>query len=295
MSEPHYWVAIEKEGRHLGAGFLVTRAFVLTARHCLRGMTSPDSPVSLLLPDGRRVPGRVSGTIEEADLALIEVDDAHRHELPTAAPTDRPRPRTPWRGTYSPPGENARLSGLVTHAGVDHPSGVPGGMFKAIQLAVDQLLGDYSGYSGSPVHTGDGSGPDGQSSRFVVGILMQQQLSRENGVSGTNVLFAASVRDALDRFSQFSVTHQEDIVTLPAPRAADSTASPEPPAPRRPDAHESAPDSADEVLGDVDKFLKSLREWETSGVITADDANRERRHALKRLRARFLGKAIKDE
>ncbi|WP_167532650.1 S1 family peptidase [Streptomyces alboniger] len=86
-----YWVRIHEGESHLGAGFLLTRSFVLTALHVVSGASGDDVRLDLHLPDGKRVPGRLCDRIEESDLALVAVLDAHAYDLPPAPPTDRPR------------------------------------------------------------------------------------------------------------------------------------------------------------------------------------------------------------
>ncbi|MEU2562128.1 serine protease [Streptomyces longispororuber] len=279
MNEPQYWVDIWEDDRHLGAGFLVTRSFVLTAWHCLDGLSAHEALMNLRLPGGLRISGHLFAAVEEADLALVKTVDPHRHGLPLAPPTDVPRPHARWRGTYCPPGENARLSGRITHALVDHHSAA-GGVFTAMQLAVDQKLGTYVGYSGSPVDTGhDDPDPQGEAQRLVVGILMEQQLSRQDDSPGSNVLFAASVRHAMERFAYFGVEYQKEMI--PGPRKPEVESSPSEP---------GGQDSAQTLIGDTGKFLKALRDWERSGDITQEEARQHRGWALRGLIGKLQGR-----
>ncbi|WP_326759836.1 serine protease [Streptomyces phaeochromogenes] len=288
MSGPLHWVQIDEGDRHLGAGFLITRGFVLTALHCLRRLSSSDARMDLQLPDKRRIPGRLCDSIEEADLALIAVEHAHAHGLPPAPPTDWPRPEVNWHGRYCPPGENTQLSGKVTHAPVPYRS--RGGTFTGLQLTVDQLLGDFSGYSGSPVET-DSDRPDPRE-RPVVGILMQEQLSRADGSSGSNVLYAASIRHAMELFPYFDVGHLRHLVSgqpaeVPAPQAIEAVPETEA-TPEADDQQTRSPTT------DTDEFLRSLRQWEESGLISQADADEHRRHALRKLSDRLLGRGLDD-
>jgi S1-C subfamily serine protease len=76
-----YWVDIYQAKQRLGGGFLLTRRFVLTALHCLRGL-SVDESVGIELADGARVEGRVCRQDKEADLALVEIGAGHQVTLP---------------------------------------------------------------------------------------------------------------------------------------------------------------------------------------------------------------------
>ncbi|MET9681687.1 trypsin-like peptidase domain-containing protein [Streptomyces coeruleorubidus] len=279
MSDREYWVHIGEEDRHLGAGFLLTREYVLTALHCLRRRSSDDARLVLELADGRRVHGWLCDAAEDVDLALIAVEEAHSHRLPLASPTDRPRPGVAWRGAYAPPGENTQLSGRITHVPYRYRSRA-GGAFTGVQLTVEQELGDYSGYSGSPVDTDTGRpGEPEPEERPVVGILMEQQLSREDHVSGTNVLVAASVLHAFEVFSAF---HMERLKELTSPPGRQELV----PRPRRSEEREEA---AQSLVSNADLYLRRIREWEESAVIPRAVADEERRSALRMLRERLLG------
>ncbi|MCT9083111.1 serine protease [Streptomyces fulvoviolaceus] len=280
----HYWVRISEGDRCLGAGFLVTRAFVLTALHCLRVRSPDNARLDLELPDGRRVSGLLCDEIKDADLALIAVEDAHSHALPLAAPTDWPRPDVRWQSTYRPPGDHTQLSGHVEHDTIDYNS-VEGGVFKAIQLRVEQDLGTFAGYSGSPVNTIPGlhRHPEEhgeQARRPVVGILMEEERNREDPSRGTNVLFAASVLHAMERFPQLSMSHLRQQVSVPQPRR------PEELAPTQTSRALSA-----QNLASTDAFLRQLQAWETDGVITPAEAKKERRRAIRQLRRRLLSRS----
>ncbi|MEU5599723.1 serine protease [Streptomyces sp. NPDC020298] len=282
MTDWHYWVRIRENGRHLGAGFFVTRVFVLTAMHCLRQVSSEDARLEVELADGQVMSGRLCDSVKEVDLALIAIEGAHAFDLPLAPPTDWPRPQVRWSGTYCPPGENTQLSGRVTHAPIDYRS-AEGGEFKGIQLTVDQLLGDYSGYSGSPVDTdpvkAGRSDPFEREERPVVGILMEQQFSREDPTTGSNVLVAASVRHAMDLFPHFSIDWLRNGGRAPEPQRAASQESSE--------AAEEA--AAQRATREADVVLRSLRRWEEAGLITSAEAQEQRRRTLRQLGDGALG------
>jgi hypothetical protein len=283
--EHPYWVHIEEGRRHLGAGVLITRGFVLTALHCLRTLSATDARVDLILPDERRVTGRVCDSIKEADLALIAVENAHAHGLPPAPPADWPRPQVRWKGSYRPPREHTRLSGTVTHAPIRYRNAA-GGEFVGLELVVDQLLGDFSGYSGSPVNaepheTGEPRA-SGERPWRVVGILMEQELGRADS-SGCNVLYAASLRHAMDLFPHF------DVARLVKEATGVPLSIPEP---ISPSAEESDGKAQVGLLGptaDADAILKALRQWEEGGEITAREAADHRGRVLRKLGDQLLG------
>ncbi|MFJ2008556.1 S1 family peptidase [Streptomyces chartreusis] len=281
MRETQYWVRICEGERCLGAGFLITRAFVLTALHCLRWRSAGNSRFDLELPDGRRLAGQLCEEIKDADLALIAVEDAESHGLAPAAPTDWPRPEVGWRGTYCPPSEETRLSGRVTHETVDYRNAADG-VFKAVQLTVDQQLGTYDGYSGSPVDTAGAQArheQHGQTApRPVVGILMEERLDRADASRVSNVLIAASVLHAMDRFTQFSIGHLRNQVSVPESHR---------PAPPAAQAQQGDEEHTTPSLTSTDLYLRQLQRWEEEGVLSQEEATEERRWALRLLRRRL--------
>ncbi|WP_051853177.1 S1 family peptidase [Streptomyces aureocirculatus] len=272
-----YWVRIQEGESHLGAGFLLTRGFVLTALHVVSGASGDDVRLELHLPGGQRVPGRLCDWIEESDLALVAVLGAHAYDLPLAPPTDRPRPDVAWLGTYRPPDTKTALSGRVTHAPIIHRSDAHG-EFTGLQMTVDQLVHDFAGYSGSPVHAVPAGAEPGE--RPVVGILMEQELSRADGSRDTNVVFAASVQHAAQRFPHFDIGHLREVAAGKPMLVPGSRPSAEP----RPDP----------PTVDVDGYLKKVRQLLEDGLITPEEAARSRERASRALDAQWLDGASGD-
>ncbi|MFI6567418.1 trypsin-like peptidase domain-containing protein [Streptomyces sp. NPDC050534] len=300
-----YWVRIRAEGMYKGAGFRMTRQFVLTAMHCLRDL-SKEARLELELPDGAVMHGRLRRSAPQADLALIAIEESSARDLRPAA-TDWPRPNARWRVTYSPPGDNARLTGNVTDEPYDFHK-AEGVTYKGFQLTVEQELKNFQGYSGSPVETEPG--------HPVVGILMDEQLSREYSPVVTNVLYAASVQEAMSLFPEFRLTrlrdsllasesssHEPETLSIAMGRAPEGSL-------RAADEllrwmrrweetgslHESHIPSASRGHASGDGFLRAADEllgwtkrWEETGSLSPAEAAEYRRHILRRLEDRALG------
>ncbi|MFE0363693.1 S1 family peptidase [Streptomyces griseoaurantiacus] len=205
-----YWVELYQAQQRLGGGFLVTRRFILTALHCLRNLSTLDEELDILLADNTQVRGQVCRRDKDADLALIEIS-AHceiSHRVPAAGVA---RDSRRWRGPYRPAENDVELSGQIDRGAVSYLC-EGGASIEALQLTADQCLGDYSGYSGGPVET---FVPDRQP--VVVGILLEQVPDRADTSRNANVLFAATMKEAMQRFDQFDVLHLMDVLRPPPP------------------------------------------------------------------------------
>ena len=158
MTGSDYWIEISQHGARLGAGFLLTRRYALTAFHCLRELPSDDEQLELSFAGGEVGPGRVHERSPEADLALIDI--LKPHESPVVLPNaDRASRGDSWSAPYRPGPSDPYLSGDVLSGGMPYVCEA-GNSIEALQLDCSQHLGDYSGYSGGPVerYTGGEAG-----------------------------------------------------------------------------------------------------------------------------------------
>ncbi|WP_030599117.1 S1 family peptidase [Streptomyces fulvoviolaceus] len=195
-----YAVDLRQGGTALGAGFLIAPCYVLTAEHCLRAMTAGDDHVLVLFDNELTVEGRVCQRDGSADLALVQLLEP---ELvpPTVPFPDLAKPGDLWHGLYRPSHNDPRLSGHVNLPSMWYDT-EGGGRIEAVQLLTEQELGDYSGYSGSPVER---TTPDRELA--VLGMLIEQYPDRADPSRSANVLFAATIREVLVRFAQFRTEH----------------------------------------------------------------------------------------
>ena len=203
MSEANYWVNISRDGTRLGAGFLLTGCYVLTAYHCLGDAGPETTDVEIEFEDGAVLPGRVLRHSRGADLALIDIPKSGTESIIPRA--DRASRGEAWRNPYRPSLTHAFLSGMVDAVPVMYQC-EGGDPVEAMQLGCVQDLGDYAGYSGSPI---EGGRPDGESKLF--GVLIEQYPEHYPGNAGSRpasmVLFAATISEVFRRFDCFDLGH----------------------------------------------------------------------------------------
>lgn len=264
-SDANYWVEIFQSKRKLGAGFVLTRHYVLTALHCLRGLDPSNLELELSFASGEVVPGRVYQRAPEADLALVDIlkprDSAFR--LPNA---DRAAQGDTWFAPYRPRGDDPHLAGdVVSGATVYRCEG--GDEIEALQLNCSQDIGGYSGYSGSPVER-HGANQDPS----LIGMLLEEYPDRRSD-RASGVLFAATIAEAMRRFDCLGINHLMGILTaddnqpLPTrqPGAAGRATS------VQTQQSQASRQSQEPVIAKASSLLAALDEWAAGNVLNPMD------------------------
>lgn len=230
------------DGRDTGSGFAITDGRALTAGHVVR-------PVTEKMPGGQQLPvaGPAAATVvcvrdrgepcpvravveyqpegaEPIPVTRIEVNSAldvavlHvQRPAPAVLPVGPVTAGAEWRVETRPKASDPALTGTVTdpHRRLQNQRGIE---TTLIQLWVREEVGDYRGYSGSPV-TSPAAG--GAPSR-VLGVLVEQERWRTSPQPGqpapvANVLFAAPIDQVLAEFGLTGVTAGEPAGTIPLP------------------------------------------------------------------------------
>jgi len=263
-----YWVSISWQGKRLGAGFLLTRHHVLTASHCLRGLRADDEDLELSFANGKVILGRVGERSARADLALIDILEPRENTiiLPMA---DRASRGDAWSAPYRPDTSDPYLSGNVLSGAMAYRCEA-GDEIEALQLSCSQHLGDYSGYSGGPVERYDTAGESA-----LLGVLLEQYPDRQAAERASDVLFAATIAEALRCFDHLGVGHlmkvmpTDDVAPQTFVSARKSHQNDPPKFPEGP--HESSGSrsagSLDGRTAGVKATLDSLDQMAKSGVL----------------------------
>lgn len=278
MASADYWVEISQQGRRLGGGFILTRHHVLTAFHCLQGSDPDDENVELSFASGDVVPGQVCERAVGADLVLINIVKPRDSTL--ALPkADRAGRGDTWTAPYRPSTADPYLSGNVLSGAMAYrcESGIE---IEALQLGCSQRLGDYSGYSGGPVERQITGGDPA-----LLGVLLEQYPDRQATERASDVLFAATIAEALRRFDCLGVGHLLGILSASGRmQKNDSPAE----VSHRQNGTDSIqePDflgrALDSRIATMNSVLAALHEWGTSGVLDPLDVSDLKRRAAQR-------------
>jgi hypothetical protein len=166
--------------------------WAVTADHCVKRLAIGDS-IELVDADKTTFEGMLFGRCKEKDLALIQivVPQPEIRIPPISAGVDKAFWRTPCRPTEGHP----LLTGSITNSATRFHC-VGGSTLTALQLLSHQELGDFSGYSGSPIQQEE---PD--NTVKLVGLLIEQHISGAEPRKATNVIWAASIAEVIDEFN----------------------------------------------------------------------------------------------
>ena len=219
------------DGRDSGSGFAISDGCTLTAGHVVRPVTEK-SPVGQRLPAAKPLQATVICIRDRGEPSPVEAEVEYRPEDDEPIPVtrievnsrldvavlylQRPAPAVlpvgpvaigaEWRVETQPKPSDPALTGTVTdaHRRLRNQRGEE---TTLIQLWVREELGDYQGYSGSPVTTL----PDGGVPGPVIGVLVEQsrwRISPQLGqpVPVANVLFAAPIDHVLSEFGLTGIT-----------------------------------------------------------------------------------------
>jgi hypothetical protein len=165
--------------------------------------------------------GHIYRRSPEADLALIDLPE--NSDLPAVPYADHADVGEGWHNPYRPSIAHAFLSGNVAAVPVQYRC-EGGDAIEAMQLGCLQPLGDYAGYSGSPIERSD---PD---HRALLGILLEQYPEQysdyQSPKRSSPVLFAATIAEVFRRFDCFHANHLLNFMLEPS-RAAPIESAPD--------------------------------------------------------------------
>ena len=287
-----YWIEISQAGTRLGAGFLLTRCYALTALHCLSGITPGNDEVDISFSTGVTLPGRIYRRSPAADLALIDIPEPD-HWLPLPNP-DQASVGEIWSNPYRPSNTHAYLSGNVAAAPVAYQC-EGGETIEAIQLGCLQPLGDYAGYSGSPIER---SSPD--DGRALLGILLEQYPEQYPDYllpkRASTVLFAATIAEVFRRFDCFDVNNLLKVLMWPSREALKESPPGASPAQEWTDTAERSLGRVRQTdrpvesnIGATHSILTALLEWESCGLLEGLDVSTLRSRVLQKLISNVMG------
>lgn len=263
MAGTDYWIEIFRQGTRLGAGFLLNQHHALTAFHCIR-TAEAGGHLELLFATGEKIPGRVCERARGADLALIDLLKPRESTLITPS-ADMASRGDKWSAPYRPSTGDPYLSGDVLEGKIAYKCEA-GLEIEALQLGCSERLGDYSGYSGGPVErhvTGREPSP--------LGILVEQFPDRQAVSRASDVLFAATIAEALRRFNCLGAGHLMKVLDADEQIPWRCVPASEPELSQLPPPGSRA--SVESRIAAANSIIETLREWARSGVLDPVQVN----------------------
>jgi WD40 repeat protein len=230
------------DGKDEGSGFAITDHRALTAGHVVRKAArmgggqddeaaGPPGPGLEYVVD-RGEPAAVPAVVEyqpegaepiavtrievstSLDVAVLHLQRPAPAFLPAAGQV---MAGEQWRVETQPKPDDPVLEGTVTEP-QRRLKNKAGKQTTLVQLWVQQEIGDYKGYSGSPVTAPAAAGLPGR----VLGVLVEQTFWRTSGQLGekppvANVLYAAPIEQVLTEFSLTGVAGARSVMDIPRP------------------------------------------------------------------------------
>ena len=257
MAGTDYWIEIFRRGTRLGAGFLLNQHHALTAFHCIRTAELGER-LELSFATGEKIPGRVCEHARGADLALIDL--LKPRESTSMTPTaDKAGRGDKWSAPYRPSTSDPYLSGDVLEGKIAYKCEA-GLEIEALQLSCSERIGDYSGYSGGPVERHVTGGEPS-----LLGILVEQFPDRQAPDRASDVLFAATIAEALRRFNCLGAGHLMKVLDADEQTPWRCPSASEPQLSDLPSPRSRVP--VESHIAAANSIMETIREWARSGVL----------------------------